>query len=87
MQIPSIAQKKPNPKHVNYFKNASAETKEVKIEAQDAVAMMEFVKFKIKLTNYTTDYILYKPQESVFKLENTDFIPVDKKNNLPSAFG
>ncbi len=79
IQIPSIAQKKPNPKHVNYFKNASAETKEVKIEAQDAVAMMEFVKFKIKLTNNTTDYILYKPKESVFKLEGTDFIPVDKK--------
>jgi hypothetical protein len=81
IQLPSFAQdkKKVSPKHINYFKDASTQTKEVKIEGGDAVAMMEFVKFKLKLTNQTNDYILYKPQESLFKLEGTDFIPQDKK--------
>jgi hypothetical protein len=81
IQISSFAQKKAkvNPKHVNYFKTASVETKDVKIEGQDAVAMMEFAKFKIKLTNTTNDYILFKPKEGLFKLESGDFVPVDKK--------
>lgn len=82
IQLPSFAQdkkKKVNPKHVNYFKDASVDTKDVKIEIQDAVAMMPFAKFKLKLTNKTNDYFLYKPKESLFKLESGDFIPEDKK--------
>ncbi|HVD97800.1 MAG TPA: hypothetical protein VNB90_06310 [Cytophagaceae bacterium] len=80
IQLPSFAQdQKVNPKHINYFTSPSVETKEVKIETQDAVAMMEFVKFKMKITNNTNDYILYKPKESKFKLANTDFSPEDKK--------
>ncbi len=81
IQLPSFAQdkKKVSPKHINYYKDASAQTKEVKIDGDNAVAMMEFAKFRLKLTNQTNDYILYKPQESVFKLEGTDFVPQDKK--------
>jgi hypothetical protein len=81
IQLPTFAQKKKkvSPKHVNYFKDASADTKDVKVEIQDAVAMMEFAKFKLRLTNNTNDYILYKPQESLFKLETGDFVPQDKK--------
>lgn len=81
VQVSSFAQdkKKVNPKHVNYYKTVAAETNEVKVEAVDAVATIEFAKFKLRLVNKTQDYILYKPQESVFKLENTDFAPQDKK--------
>ena len=82
-QLPSFAQdKKANPKHTNYYKPVSADTKDVKIEIQDAVAMEVFSKFKLKLTNNSTDYIMYKPQESLFKLETGDFVPQDKKTIL-----
>lgn len=80
IQLPSFAQdKKVNPKHSNWFQAINTETKEVKIEAVDGMAMMEFAKFKLKLTNTTTDYILYKPQESKFKLAGKEFAPEDKK--------
>ncbi len=81
VQLPTFAQKKKkvSPKHVNYFKDASADTKDVKVEIQNAVAMMEFAKFKFILTNNTNDYILYKPQESSFLLETGSFVPQDKK--------
>ena len=80
IQLPSFAQnKKVNPKHSNWYSAVSTETKEVKIEAVDGMAMMEFAKFKLKLTNNTSDYILYKPQESKFKLAGKDLAPTDKK--------
>ncbi|HWZ22430.1 MAG TPA: hypothetical protein VNW06_07225 [Cytophagaceae bacterium] len=79
----SFAQtQKANPKHINYFKPVSADTKDVKIDVQDAVAAELFAKFKLKLTNKSSDYILYKPQESLFKLESGDFVPQDKKTIL-----
>lgn len=81
VQVYSFAQdkKKVNPKHVNYYKTVTAETNEVKLEGVDAVATMEFAKFKLRLVNKTLDYILYKPQESIFKVENNEFVPQDKK--------
>src|ERR1700748_3107742 len=84
IHVPTFAQdkKKSNPKHTNFYKPVSVDTKDVKIEIQDAVSMELFAKFKLKLTNNSTDYILYKPKESLFKLETGDFVPQDKKTIL-----
>ena len=35
--------------------------------------------FKLKITNTSTDFILYKPQESTFIIEGKEYIPEDKK--------
>jgi hypothetical protein len=77
----SFAQDK-KAKHVNYYKPVIAETKEISVDIQDAVSMVEFSKFKLRLTNKTNDYILYKPKESLFKLSSGDFVPEDKKTIL-----
>lgn len=67
------AQKKDSPDHTNYYKSVSKETPELNIEIVDAVSRMEYAKFKIKLTNNTSDYIVYKPKESSFTIADKDF--------------
>jgi hypothetical protein len=81
ISIPSFAQK-PNPKHVNWYGEQTLETKQLNIELVDVQGMIEFSKFKLKLKNKTTDYILYKPQESLFRFEFGDLKPADKKTIL-----
>lgn len=59
-------EKKVDPKHQNIFKDIKIETEEMIIELVDANAQIEFCKMKIKITNKTNDYIVYKPAESEF---------------------
>ena len=70
---------KVNPDHTNYYKPVSTDIKPVKVELSDAVSKIEYVKFKMKITNTGTDYILYKPQESAFTIEGSNYLPQDKK--------
>lgn len=70
---------KVNPDHTNYYKPVSVDLKPVKVDFSDAVSKIEYAKFKLKLTNTGTDYILYKPQESAFTIEGANYLPQDKK--------
>lgn len=80
ISISGISQsKKVNPDHTNYYKPVSADLKTVKIEVSDAVSKIEYAKFRMKIINAGTDYILYRPQESVFLLDGQSYVPQDKK--------
>lgn len=72
-------EKKINPKHQNIYKESKIETDELIIELVDANAQLEFSKMKIKITNKTNDYILYKPGETEFIY---DFGTVNPKGGL-----
>lgn len=63
-----LAQKeaKADPKHQNIYTETKVETDELIIEIIDPNAQMEFSKMKIRITNKTNDYILYKPDETEF---------------------
>ena len=78
--ISGIAQTaKVNPDHTNYYKPVTVSLPAVKIDVLDVVAKIDYAKFKIKITNTTNDYILYKPQESKFFIEGKEYKPEDKK--------
>ena len=68
-----VAQKKDSPDHVNCYKEASISTPELKIELEDGISKMEFLKLKIKLVNTTNDYIIFKPKESSFLIAGKTF--------------
>ena len=72
------SKKKENPKHINFYKVFTDETKEIKVQFDDIISMIEFAKFKIRLTNKTNDFILFKPKESKFIIDGKDFSPTDK---------
>lgn len=76
----AFSQRKENdPKHEYHYKKLSdIETSEVKIEFSDAHSQLEFTKIKLKITNKTGDYILFKPSEVVFKNENGEFTVTGK---------
>lgn len=71
--------KKEDPKHTNHFKAVTKDNGDVTIDIENAVAKTEYAKFKLRITNKTNDYIIYKPQESTFKFESTKVVPEDKK--------
>lgn len=80
---PSFAQKgkekKPDPKHTNFFKEVKIETNDYIIEVIDIIARMEEAKCKVKVTNKTNDYLVWNPSESVFKFEFGEFKPKEKE--------
>lgn len=68
-----------NPKHVNYYTiPAPVTTSDVAITFDDPVAKMEYVKLKIKISNNTGDYIIFKPSECVFTVDGKEYSPSDK---------
>jgi len=67
------AQKKDSPDHTNCYKDVSKDTPELKIDIVDGVSKTEFIKIKVKFTNNTNDYIIYKPKESSFTVAQKDF--------------
>lgn len=74
----TFAQKKDSPDHTNCYREVSKETPELKIEVVDGVSRMEYIKFKLKLTNYTNDFIVYKPKESSFTVSGKEFAVSDR---------
>ena len=72
-------EKKVDPKHQNIFKEVKIETDEMIIELLDANAQVEFSKMKIRITNKTNDYIIYKPEETEFVF---DFGTVHPKGGM-----
>ncbi len=49
-----------------YYKDLKIETTDLIIEIDNAVSTAGETKFKLKITNRTGDYIMYKPEESKF---------------------
>lgn len=60
---PAQAQKKYPPKHEFFYKPYQGENEFISIEIKDAVAVTDFLKFRIKFTNKTNDYIFVEPQK------------------------
>lgn len=82
---PALAQKgkekekKVDPKHTNFFKDARIETEDYIVEIVDIIGRMEEAKCKVKITNKTNDYLIWNPSECVFKFEFGEFKPKEKE--------
>ncbi|MES2593246.1 MAG: hypothetical protein V4608_15290 [Bacteroidota bacterium] len=61
-----------------YYKNATAENSEVSILIDNAVSTAGETKLKLKITNKTNDYIIYKPEESIFIINGKEMKPKEK---------
>jgi hypothetical protein len=75
MTTAAFSQRKENdPKHEYHYKQLpTIETPELKIDIVDAQSQAEFSKMKLKITNKTGDYILFKPSEIIIKNEKAEF--------------
>lgn len=78
--VPSFAQdkkekkEKVDPAHEIHYRQLDAiQTDEYKLEIINAHSQIEFTHFKLKITNKTKDYLIYKPSEVVFKYDQGDF--------------
>lgn len=76
----AIAQKKE--KEVKYeklfYKDVIKETSDVKISIDNAVSTAGETKFKLKITNLSANYIIYKPEESKFIVNGKEMVPKEK---------
>jgi hypothetical protein len=61
-----------------FYKDVTKETSEVKITVDNAVATAGETKFKLKITNLTGDYIIFKPEESKFIINGKEMAPKEK---------
>lgn len=61
-----------------FYKDLTKETDAVTITVDNAVSTPGETKFKLKITNKTNDYILYKPQESKFVIDGKESKPKEK---------
>ncbi|MES2565654.1 MAG: hypothetical protein V4565_02240 [Bacteroidota bacterium] len=61
-----------------FYKDFSKETSDVNISVDNAVSTAGETKFKLKITNKTNDYIIYKPVESKFIIDGKEFKPKEK---------
>lgn len=61
-----------------FYKDLTKETDAVSITVDNAVSTPGETKFKLKITNKTNDYILYKPAESKFVIDGKEFTPKEK---------
>ncbi len=71
-----------DPKHLNCYKDVNVTVQGIDIKIEDAVSRADFNKFKIKLINTTTDYMLFIPKESIINLEGQEYAPKDRKMAL-----
>lgn len=75
-----LAQKKE--KEVKYerifYKDLKKETDDVIISVDNAVSNDAETKIKLKITNRTADYIIYKPEESKFVINGKEMSPKEK---------
>lgn len=68
-----------NPKHINIYNNSqNIETADYIISIEDVVSNVKYAKFKIKISNKTADYILFKGEECVFTSGSITSNPTEK---------
>lgn len=63
--------KKYHPKHEFWYRDYSGENDQIKLEVKDVVSQIEVIKFKIKFTNKTNDFILVDPQKMSLTINGT----------------
>jgi hypothetical protein len=61
-----------------YYKNFTKETDDVTITVDNAVSTDGETKFKLKITNKTADFIIYKPEESKFSVNGKEMKAKEK---------
>lgn len=61
-----------------FYKDVTKETNDVTVTIDNAVSTAGETKFKLKITNKTNDYILYKPFESKFVIDGKETKPSEK---------
>ncbi|MDF2448992.1 MAG: hypothetical protein K0R26_1496 [Bacteroidota bacterium] len=61
-----------------FYKDQVKESDDITVSVDNAVSTAGETKFKLKITNKTNDYILYKPTESSFNIEGKDLKPSEK---------
>lgn len=71
--------KKYHPKHEFWYNNMDAENDFIKVEIKDATAQMDVIKFRIKFTNKTGDYVWVDPQKMRMKINGQSYPFKEKK--------
>jgi hypothetical protein len=61
-----------------YYKSADAENEALSIKIENAVSTDAETKFKLIITNKTNDYIIYKADESIFKIDGKEISPQER---------
>ncbi len=61
-----------------FYKDLTLETGDVKITVDNAVSTAAETKFKLKITNFTGNYIIFKPEESKFIINGKEMSPKEK---------
>jgi hypothetical protein len=61
-----------------YYKETKAEVDGLIIAVEDAVSLEGETKFKLKITNPTNNYYIYKPEESTFVVNGKESKPKEK---------
>ncbi len=61
-----------------FYKDLTKETGDVSVTIDNAVSTPAETKFKLKVTNKTNDYVIYKPMESKFIIDGKEFKPKEK---------
>lgn len=60
------------------YHDSNVQAGDLVLKGEDAVATPEYLKFKIKVDNKSNDIIIYKPEESMVKVNGKDFAPKEK---------
>lgn len=72
-------EKKPDPKHANHFKQVDElECKQLVLEIKDAYARMDVLKFRVKFTNKTNDFVQVNTGEFAISVNGKDEHPKSK---------
>ncbi len=66
-----------------FYKDQTIENADVKITIDDIVASITGMKFRINIVNKSNDYILFKPSECEFKIQDNKVKPVEKWLVIP----
>lgn len=61
-----------------FYKDSKTEINGLTITIDNAVSTEAETKFKLKITNTTSDYIIYKPEESKFVINGKELKPKEK---------
>ena len=60
------------------YKDIASEYGDMAVSTNNGISNKEMTKFKLKIVNKTNDILLYKPEESSFKLEGKEVKPKEK---------
>jgi len=61
-----------------YYKDLKVENSDITISVNNAISTDGETKFLLKIVNKTSDYIIYKPQESKFIIDGKEFLIIEK---------